>query len=66
MKRLCAMCRQSFEESEFYKCKTGFNAYCKSCERIYQREYKRYYRTLDRVKEYNHEYYLRRKNSGLL
>lgn len=46
MKRLCSMCRESKEETEFYYSKKldRYNAYCRNCYRLYQKEYKRIYR----------------------
>ena len=46
MKRMCSMCREGKEESEFYYCEKikKYNTYCKNCNRLYQKEYKRIYR----------------------
>ena len=46
MKRLCSMCRESKEETEFYYYEKldRHNAYCRNCYRLYQKEYKRIYR----------------------
>jgi len=53
MKRLCSMCRESKEETEFYYYKKldRYNAYCKNCYRLYQKEYKRIYRERKRENE---------------
>ncbi len=46
MERLCSMCRQGKDESEFYFCEKikKYNTYCKKCNTLYQKEYKRIYR----------------------
>jgi predicted phosphohydrolase len=51
MKRMCSMCREAKEESEFYYCKKlkAYNPYCRRCNSLYQREYKRIWR--ERKKE---------------
>lgn len=51
MKRMCGMCREAKEESEFYYCEklNRYNSYCKNCYRLYQKEYKRIWR--ERKKE---------------
>lgn len=53
MERLCAMCRQGKDESEFYfHKKTGtFNSYCRTCNRLYQKEYRRIYNERKRASE---------------
>lgn len=47
-KRMCSMCREVKDESDFYykEKRHQYNSYCKDCERIYQREYKRAYREM--------------------
>lgn len=49
MVRMCSMCREVKDESEFYYREKAheYNCYCRECERIYQREYKRAYRELN-------------------
>ena len=51
MKRLCSMCRQAKEETDFYYCKSikRYNSYCNSCYTLYQKEYKRIYRERKRA-----------------
>ena len=46
MQRMCSMCRKVKKESEFYykEKRQKYNSYCKDCERLYQKEYKRIYR----------------------
>lgn len=48
MKRKCSMCGEHKEESEFIikkrQGKEKYYAYCKNCERLYQKEYKRIWR----------------------
>lgn len=46
MQRMCAMCREVKEESEFYYRKKlkQYNPYCRHCNRLYQKEYKRIWR----------------------
>ena len=47
-KRMCSMCREVKDESDFYykEKRHQYNSYCKDCERIYQRDYKRAYREM--------------------
>lgn len=49
MRKMCLMCRKVKDEKEFYyREKTHeYNSYCRECERIYQRTYKRAYRELN-------------------
>jgi hypothetical protein len=51
MKRLCAMCREGKEETEFYYHKklNKYGPYCRNCNRLYQKEYKRIYRERKRL-----------------
>ena len=51
MTRLCGMCRQGKEESEFYYCEKTkkYNTFCRSCNRLYQKEYKRIWRERKRA-----------------
>lgn len=46
MQRMCSICRQVKDKSEFYYKEKAqkFNSYCRDCERLYQKEYKRIYR----------------------
>lgn len=50
MKRKCSMCGNYKEETEyrFMKRQNRYYAYCKNCERLYNKEYKRIYR--ERIK----------------
>ena len=43
---MCAICRQVKDLSEFYHYKkiNRYNSYCKECETIYQKNYRRAYR----------------------
>ena len=51
MKRLCPMCGEPKEETEFYYHKrlNKYGAYCRNCNKLYQREYKRIYRERKRL-----------------
>lgn len=51
MKRMCGMCREAKEESEFYYCEKlkRYNTYCRKCYTLYQKEYKRIYRERKRA-----------------
>lgn len=51
MKRMCSMCREAKEESEFYYWEKGkqYNRFCRSCYRLYQKEYKRIYREREKT-----------------
>lgn len=46
MRIMCSMCRQVKDESKFYyrEKQHKYNSYCRDCERLYQKEYKRIYR----------------------
>ena len=46
MKRMCSICREAKDESEFYYNKNArtYRAYCRNCNRLYNREYKRIWR----------------------
>ena len=46
---MCSMCREVKDESEFYYREKlhKYNSYCRACERLYQKEYKRAYRELN-------------------
>ena len=47
--RMCSMCRQVKDESQFQfkKCKNQYNYYCRDCERAYNTVYKRAYREMN-------------------
>lgn len=53
MQRMCSMCREVKDESEFYYCKKTkrTNTYCANCNRLYQKEYKRIYRERKKANE---------------
>lgn len=55
MKRMCAICREAKEETEFYYDKTiqRFRSYCRNCNRLYHREYKRIWRERKREEKKN-------------
>ncbi len=46
MKRMCSMCGEAKDISEFYYWEKGnkYGAFCRPCNRLYQKEYKRIYR----------------------
>lgn len=46
MKRKCSMCGECKEETEyrFMNKQNRYYAYCKSCEKLYNKEYQRIYR----------------------
>ena len=51
MKRMCAMCRECKDISEFYfdKYNNAYRGYCKKCQRLYIKEYMRIYRERKRA-----------------
>ena len=46
MERMCSMCRQVKDETEFYyREKTHiYNCYCRNCNKLFQKDYKRIWR----------------------
>lgn len=48
---MCSICREAKDESEFYYNKNArsYASYCRNCNRLYHREYKRIWR--ERKKE---------------
>lgn len=53
MRIMCSMCGEVKEDTEFYyrKKQHKYNSYCRNCERLYQKEYKRIYRERKRTEE---------------
>ena len=51
MIKKCSMCGEYKEELEyrFMNKQSRYNAYCKECERFYQKHYKRIYRERQKV-----------------
>lgn len=57
MEKMCSMCREVKDESEFYyrEKQHTYNCYCRNCNRLYQKEYKRIWRERKMEEEnYNH------------
>ena len=53
MRIMCSMCGQVKNETEFYykEKQHKYNCYCRNCERLYQKEYKRIYRERKRAND---------------
>lgn len=54
MKRMCSVCREPKEEDQFryMKKRKRYNSYCKDCERVYNRNYKRAYREMKKSEKH--------------